>query len=108
MIFPWSSYETRTRSILPADLSCLALSLTSVSDDHFAFFGKKKSAPASAIIQFSRNLMGHVTAIPSSPALMLHVPRGSFALSFVQFGTLLLNGQSFLSRCRVASGEKLS
>jgi hypothetical protein len=34
-----------------------------------------------------------------------HTPSGLLALSFVQFGTLLLNGQSFCSRYRIADGE---
>jgi hypothetical protein len=39
---------------------------------------------------------------------MLHTPRGLFALSFVQFGTRLPNGQSRFLRQRTASGDELS
>src|SRR5450755_3907758 len=59
------------------------------------------------MIQFCRNRIGHVIATMSF-SKMLQTPSGSFALSFVQFGTLLLNGQSFLERWRSASSEKLS
>src|SRR6266699_3356848 len=93
--------------MFPADLSFLSFSRTSVRELHFAPFGKKKSAPWSAMIQFWRNRTGQViTGVSFSK--MLHTPRGSFALSFVQFGTLLLNGQSFLPRWRLASSVKLS
>jgi hypothetical protein len=57
--------------------------------------------------QFSRNLMGQVIAVWSA-SNTLHTPRGSFALSFVQLGALLLNGQSFLVRYRFAASDKLS
>ena len=68
---------------------------------------KKKSAPSSAISQFSRNLTGHVIAVEFA-SNTLHTPRGSLALSLVQLGTLLLNGQSFLVRYRFASPDWLS
>ncbi len=92
--------------MLPADLPCLSLSRTSVSDVHLAFLEKKKSAASSAMIHFSLKRMGQVMGVPSS-ARTLHVPRGSLALSLVQLGTLLLKGQSFFARCLTASSDIL-
>src|SRR5271157_1816330 len=93
--------------MLPADLPYLSFRRTSVRDVHLAFAGKKKSAPSSAMIQFSRNRIGQVMARWSA-SKTLHTPRGSFALSFVQLGILLLYGHSFLSLCRTAVVETLS
>ena len=85
----------------------LSFSRTSVRDVQLVSLGKKKSAAWSAMSHFSRKLIGHVIAIPLG-ARTQQVPRGSLALSFVQFGTLLLNGHSFFARCLAASAEKLS
>src|ERR1035437_8413388 len=93
--------------MFPADLPGLSFNRTSERDVHLAFAGKKKSAPSSAMIQFSRNRIGQVMA-RWSPSKTLHTPRGSFALSLVQLGILLLYGQSFLSRSPVAAAEALS
>jgi hypothetical protein len=42
-----------------------------------------------------------------SPSKTLHTPKGFSALSFVQEGTLLLNGHNLLALYLSASGEKL-
>ena len=92
--------RTRTTSILPADLPLASLSLTSVKELHLVSSGKKKDAASSMISQSSRNLIGQVMAGAPS-CRTLHTPSGFFALSFVQFGTLLLNGHSRRERYRL-------
>ena len=57
-------------------------------------------------LKFSLNRTGHVIAgLP--PSLIVQTPRGSLALSFVQDGTLLLNGQRRFFLYRIASSLKL-
>src|ERR1043166_3228290 len=93
--------------MLPADCPCLSLSRTSPSEVHFALAGKKKAAASSAMSQSSRKRTGQVTAT-RSPSFTLQTPSGSLALSFVQFGTLLLKGQRRFSLYLTASGDRLS
>jgi hypothetical protein len=104
---PSSSTCTRTRSIFPALFPCASASRTSVSVVYFAPAGKKKAAASVAISQFSRNRIGHVTITSVSPAppKIEQVPSGYSALSFVQFGILLKNGQSRLPRYRWAYAD---
>src|SRR5437762_2486321 len=89
--------------MLPADLSYLSFKRTSVSVVHFVPVGKKKPAASSAIIQLCLNRTGQVMITSLLSLTILHTPSGLFALSFVQFGTLLLNGQSRFSLVREAS-----
>src|SRR5262245_17731856 len=93
--------------MLPAERPCLSFKRTSVREVHVVWGGKKNVAACSAMIQSSRNRTGQVI-VKSSLSKMLHVPKGSLALSFVQFGTLLLNGHRRWSRYRRASDEWLS
>ena len=87
--------------MLPADCPFLSTSLISEREGHEAFFPNANSAACSIISQSSLNLVGHV--ITDAPLChILQTPRGLFALSFVQFGTLLLKGQSFFFRYRCA------
>jgi hypothetical protein len=78
--------------MLPADLPFASFSLTSVRELQEVPSPKKKDAASSVISQSSRKRMGHVIVGPPSYKT-LHTPSGFLALSFVQFGTLLLKGQ---------------
>src|SRR6266851_655854 len=77
-----------------------------VSDVHFDF-GKKKFAASVAMIQSCRKRIGQVMTT-SLPSITLHTPRGSLALSLVQLGTRLLNGQRRFRRWRSAVALMLS
>ena len=79
--------------MLPAASLSLSLTRTSVRDVHDAPCGKKNAAASSAISQCCLNRTGQVTAM-LLPLNTLQTPSGLSALSFVQFGTLLLKGQS--------------
>lgn len=101
VIFPRSSYATKTTSMFPADALCLSRNRTSVREVHVAFGLKKNFAASVAIAQSCRNRIGHViTGLLSWNTEQ--VPNGLFALSLVQFGTLLLNGHRRLRRCLLA------
>jgi len=54
--------------------------------------GKKKEAASSATRQCSLNLIGHMIA-GEFASKMEQTPSGLLALSLVQDGTMLLNGQ---------------
>ena len=61
-----------------------------------ACFGKKNSAPWSAMIQCCRNRIGHVIAVPSSPDATEQVPKrvGCFILRAI--GNLIIEWAQLL------------
>jgi hypothetical protein len=77
---------------LPAESPFASFNRTSVKEVHLVPLGKKNDAASSATRQLSLNLMGHIIA-GELASKMEQTPSGLLALSLVQEGTLLLNGQ---------------
>src|SRR5215218_8531918 len=93
--------------MLPAERPLASLSRISCSVVQAPGAKPKNPAASVAIRQSCRNRTGQVI-VGLPPFVILQTPSGSSALSFVQFGTLLLNGHSLCSRCRFACSVMLS
>jgi hypothetical protein len=90
--------------MLPADFPLASFNLISVNDVQLTPLSKKKEAASSVISQSSRKRIGQVITALSS-CKTLQTPSGFLALSFVQFGTLLLKGHKRCERYRFALAD---